>query len=104
MRKFKHKKTRGFSFTTAMLCIALVVVAILCITRYSNIIKQKARLKSENESLASTSAMLSDKLRQLRAQEELGKDNTFIESVARAQLDMVYPGEIIFRVNTDKNK
>ena len=104
MRKFKHKKTRGFSFTTAMLCIALVVIAILCITRYSNIIKQKARLKSENESLASTSAMLSDKLRQLRAQEELGKDNTFVESVARAQLDMVYPGEIIFRVNTDKNK
>ena len=87
-----------------MLCIALVVIAILCITRYSNIIKQKARLKSENESLASTSAMLSDKLRQLRAQEELGKDNTFVESVARAQLDMVYPGEIIFRVNTDKNK
>lgn len=104
MRKFNHKKTRGFSFTTAMLCIALVVVAILCITRYSNIIKQKARLQSENKSLASTSTMLSDKLRQIRAQEELGKDNTFIESVARAQLDMVYPGEIIFRVNADKNK
>jgi len=104
VRKFKHKKTRGFSFTTAMLAIALVVVAILCITRYSNIIKQKARLQAENQSLNSQSVLLSDKLRQIRAQEEMGKDNAYIESIARAQLDMVYPGEIIFRVTTDKNK
>ena len=52
----------------------------------------------------SQSEALSNQLRQIRAQEELGKDNTYIESVARAQLDMVFPGEIIFRVNTDKNK
>lgn len=104
MRKFKHKKTGGISFMTAMLCICFVVVFILCVTRFSNIIKQKARLQSENRFLQSQSAALSDQLRQIRAQEEFGKDDAYIESVARAQLDMVFPGEIIFRVTTDKNK
>ena len=87
-----------------MLCICFVVIAILCITRFSNIVKQKARLQAENMSLKSQSAALTDQLRQIRAKEEIGKDNTYVESVARAQLDMVYPNEIIFRVTTDKNK
>ena len=104
MRKYKHKKTGGMSFTTAMLSIVFVVIFILCATRLSNIITQKARLQAENRSLLAQSSMLSDQLRQIRAQEDLGKDNTYIESIARAQLDMVYPGEIIFRVTTDKNK
>ena len=66
--------------------------------------QQKARLKAENSSLIAQSNALSEQLRQIRAQEEMGKDNTYVESIARAQLDMVYPGEIIFRVTTDKNK
>lgn len=104
MIKVRRKKTGGISFMTAMLCICFVVIAILCITRFSNIIKQKARLQAENMSLKSQSAALSDQLRQIRAQEEVGRDNTYVESIARAQLDMVYPNEIIFRVTTDKNK
>ena len=104
LRKFKHKKTGGISFLTAMLFICFVVVIILCATRFMNITQQKARLKAENSSLKSQSMALSEQLRQIRAQEEMGKDNTYVESIARAQLDMVYPGEIIFRVTADKNK
>ena len=104
MRKFKHKKSGGISFPTAMLFICFVVVIILCATRFSNILQQKTRLQAENRSLKSQSIALSEQLRQIRAQEEMGKDNTYVESIARAQLDMVYPGEIIFRVTTDKNK
>ena len=101
MRKVR-RKTGGISFLTAMICICCVVVDILCITRYANINKQKERLKAENESLIAQSEALSDKLKQIRAQEEFGKDDAYIESVARAQLDMVYPGEIIFRVTGEK--
>ncbi|MCR4557470.1 MAG: septum formation initiator family protein [Saccharofermentans sp.] len=101
MRKVR-RKTGGISFLTAMICICFVVVGILCITRYANISKQKERLKAENESLIAQSEALSDKLKQIRAQEEFGKDDAYIESVARAQLDMVYPGEIIFRVTGEK--
>ena len=103
MRRVK-RKTGGFSFLTTMILIVCVVVGILCITKYANIAKQKERLLAENSSLKAQSESLADDLKQIRAQEEMGKDNTYVESIARAQLDMVYPGEIIFRVTTDKNK
>ena len=101
MRRVR-RKTGGISFLTAMICICCVVVGILCITRYANIAKQKERLKSENSELIAQSEALSDKLKQIRAQEEFGKDDAYVESVARAQLDMVYPGEVIFRVTGEK--
>ena len=101
MRRVR-RKTGGISFLTAMICICCVVVGILCITRYANIAKQKERLKAENAELIAQSEALSDKLKQIRAQEEFGKDDAYVESVARAQLDMVYPGEVIFRVTGEK--
>ena len=97
MRKVR-RKTGGISFLTAMICISCVVVGILCITKYANIAKQKERLKAENASLVAQTEELQDKLKQIRAQEEFGKDDAYIESVARSQLEMVYPGEVIFRV------
>jgi cell division protein FtsB len=85
-----------------MICIAFVVIGILCITKYANINKQKERLMAENASLVAQSEALSEKLKQIRAQEEFGQDDAYIESVARTQLDMVYPGEVIFRVTGEK--
>ena len=85
-----------------MICIVCVVVGILCLTKYANINRQKERLKAENSSLVAQSEALSDKLQQIRAQEEFGQDDAYIESVARTQLDMVYPGEVIFRVTGEK--
>ena len=76
MRKVKHKKTGGISFPTAMLFICFVVVIILFATRLMNNTQQKARLKAENSSLIAQSNALSEQLRQIRAQEEMGKDNT----------------------------
>ena len=98
----KGRKTGGISFGTAMICIVFVVIGILCITRYANINKQKERLLAENTSLIAQSEALSDKLKQIRGQEEFGRDESYVESVARTQLDMVYPGEVIFRVSGDK--
>ena len=92
-------KTHGISFLRAIVYIALVVVAIMCITRFSNIMEQRARLKAENSSLIAQSESLSEKLGQIKAQEQFGGDDAYIESVARSQLDMVYPGEVIFRVS-----
>ncbi len=101
MRKVR-RKTGGISFLTAMIFICCVFVGILCVTRYANIHKQKERLKAENAELVAQAEELSEKLKQIRAQEEFGKDDAYIESVARSQLDMVYPGEIIFRVTGEK--
>jgi len=85
-----------------MICIACVVIGIICITKYANIHRQKERLLAENSSLIAQSEALSDKLMQIRAQEEFGQDDAYVESVARTQLDMVYPGEVIFRVTGEK--
>ena len=101
MRKLR-RKTGGISFLTAMICITCVVIGIVCLTKYANIHRQKERLIAENSSLVAQSEALADKLKQIRAQEEFGKDDAYIESVARAQLDMVYPGEVIFRVSGEK--
>ena len=97
-----RRKTHGISFLTAMICICFVVIGILCLTRYANIHRQKERLVAENSSLIAQSEALSDKLKQIRSREEMGKDDAYVESVARSQLDMVYPGEVIFRVSGEK--
>ena len=85
-----------------MICITFIVIGIVCLTKYANIHRQKERLIAENSSLVAQSEALSDRLKQIRAQEEFGKDDAYIESVARSQLDMVYPGEVIFRVTGEK--
>ena len=101
MRKVR-RKTGGISFLTAMIFICCVFVGILCVTRYANIHKQEERLKAENAELVAQAEELSEKLKQIRAQEEFVKDDAYIESVARSQLDMVYPGEVVFRVTGEK--
>lgn len=101
MRKLR-RKSGGISFLTAMICIFCVVIGILCLTKYANIHRQKERLIAENSSLIAQSEALSDKLKQIRSREEMEKDDAYIESVARSQLDMVYPGEVIFRVSGDQ--
>ena len=98
-----HNRTHGITFPRAILCIGLVVVFIMCYTRFSNIMEQRARLKAENSSLIAQSESLSEKLQQIKAQEKFGEDDAYIESVARSQLDMVYPGEVIFRVSGDNS-
>lgn len=101
MRRIR-RKTGGLSFLTTMIFIICVVVGILCVTKYANIHRQKERLLAENSSLVAQSEALSEKLKQIRAQEEFGQDDAYIESVARSQLDMVYPGEVVFRVTGEK--
>ncbi|MBO4460565.1 MAG: septum formation initiator family protein [Clostridiales bacterium] len=98
MRKI-HRKSGGISFLTAMIFIAFIVVAVLCITRFNNIMIQKQRLTSENSSLKAQASVLSDKLARINAQAEYGNDDQYVISIARGNLDMVYPGEIIFRTN-----
>ena len=98
MRKIR-RKSGGISFLTALIIIAFIVVAVMCITRFNNIMVQKARLTSENRSLQNQASVLSDKLARINAQTEYGNNDQYVVSIARSNLDMVYPGEIIFRTN-----
>jgi len=83
---------------TTVLCIAFVVVAVLCATRYYDVKSRRARLLEESRQLQAQKQALIDKNNAILAQGSRGSDTAYVEGVARNKLDMVYPGEIVFRV------
>ena len=94
--KTKHK-SGGISIVMAVLCIAVVIVGVLCVTRMYEIRERRERLIEEKESLEAQKEALKEKRNQISAQGTHGSDSVYIEKIAREQLDMVYPGEVIFR-------
>lgn len=76
-----------------------MVLAALCATKLYDLHLQKARLTAEAEQLAIQEQELKDNLHDIKARQNIEDDSAYIEAIAREQLDMVYPGEIIFRVN-----
>lgn len=82
-----------------MISIALVVVIVLIITRFNSIMQQRERIVAESKQLAAQEESLKERLYSLQLAGGSGNDREKIENVARGQLDMVYPGEIIFRIS-----
>lgn len=93
----KHTFKGGISLATTALFVVAVVVVVFCATRFYDIKIQSARLKKEAIELAQEEEELKTKIRTLQGYSEDGYDKNYIESMARQNLDMVYPGEIIFR-------
>lgn len=87
----------GLSLPATFLCIFFIVFAILCVTKYYDIEMTRRRLEAEKASLEAQKAALVDRNNNILAQGVAGQDQVYVENVARSQLDMVYPGEIIFR-------
>ncbi|MBR6879889.1 MAG: cell division protein FtsL [Clostridiales bacterium] len=100
MRKVRHK-TGGFSLTMTIVCIAFVIVAVLCATRLYGVHSRKQALLEEQKKLKAQKQALVDKNNAILAQGTKTNDAKYVESFARSQLDMVYPGEIIFRTTGD---
>ena len=99
MRRVSRKKRIKMSFIPAMISIALVVVIVLIITRFNSIMQQRERIVRESKQLAAQEQSLKDRLNSLQLQGGVGNDREKVEDIARGQLDMVYPGEIIFRIS-----
>ncbi|MBQ4270421.1 MAG: septum formation initiator family protein [Clostridiales bacterium] len=94
-----HRRTSGTrNLITTVLCIAFVVAGILCATRFYDVQTRKARLLEESRQLQAQKQALIDKNNAILAQGSRGSDAAYVEGVARNKLDMVYPGEIVFRV------
>jgi len=96
LTKRRSSGTRNLIFTVVL--IAFVVVGILCATRLYDVSNRKARLLEERRQLEAQKQQLIDKNNAILAQGSRGSDRVYVEGVAREQLDMVYPGEIVFRV------
>lgn len=94
----KTQKIGGLSFLSTLLLLFFIVVAVLCATSFYNVHTRRQRLEAEAAALAQQEQALEERKSQLEAQSgrSSAKD---IEDAAREQLDMVYPGEIIFRTS-----
>ena len=97
----KRRTNTSFSLAMTVVCIAFVVVAVLCATRYYDVRQRRERLLEESRQLQAQKQALLDQNDALIAQGAHSNDDVYVEKVAREQLDMVYPGEIIFRVSGD---
>ncbi len=95
----RKRRNTSFSLVMTVVCIAFVVVAVLCATRFYDVRQRRERLMKESRELQAQKQALIDKQEALKAQGAHSDDEVYIEQVARDQLDMVYPGEIIFRVS-----
>lgn len=101
IKEIKPKKIRrksgGFSLPTTLILIAFVVVVVMCATKYYDVRMARIRLEEEKAALEAQRAALEDRNNNILARGVAGQDSAYVEDVARSQLDMVYPGEIIFR-------
>ena len=95
-RKIRRRQG-GFSLPMTLVCIAFVVVVVLCATKYYDVLTARERLLEERATLEAQKAALEDRNNNILARGVAGQDADYVENVARSQLDMVYPGEIIFR-------
>ena len=99
MAKRKHKRS-GISGLFSVILVGLIIVLVLFATTSYDIYNKRERLKAEARELQAQEDALNDRKNQLEAQS--GRSSAAdIEDAAREQLDMVYPGEIIFRTTGD---
>ncbi|MBR2524039.1 MAG: cell division protein FtsL [Clostridiales bacterium] len=99
MRRVSRRKKIRMSFIPAMISIALIVIVVLLITRFNSIVQQRERIVAESKQLEAQEQALEARLEELQLANGVGNDNKKVENIARSQLDMVYPGEIIFRIS-----
>ncbi len=97
IKKFKRKN--GISFVTALLLVFVLFLAVLGYTQFLDLNEQRTRLQKEHEALLDEKAALEEDLKRIRREANNINDEVYVQSVARQQLDMVYPGEIVFRTS-----
>ena len=94
-----------WKFTQRICLIASVGLVVGIVVRlYLPKIEEQKRLRAQTESLRQDIQREAERLRQLkRKQEKLKDDPTFVEKIAREDLNYAKPGETIFRfVDEDK--
>lgn len=96
LRKRKNNGSH-FSVVTSFLAILLIIISALSYTGIQTYKERLSRLQAESESLTAQENSLTEKLISVRAEKNNTNDSAYVEDIARSQLDMVYPGEIVFK-------
>ena len=88
-----------WKFIQRICLIAIVALVVGIVLRlYLPKIEEQKRLRAQTEALRQDIQREAEQLRQLkRKQEKLQEDPTFVEKIAREDLNYAKPGETIFR-------
>ncbi|MCQ2466812.1 MAG: cell division protein FtsL [Clostridia bacterium] len=92
---------KGISLRTAVMFLAIILLAVIGITKFNDVMEQRSRLTAENIALKREKQALKEELDRINKEANNTDSKAYVESIARTHLDMVYPDEIIFHISED---
>lgn len=97
----KTKKKIKSSSTTKFVGVILTVFSVFVVANLVIQLNTYAQLKSEKEALETRIAEENKKKEDYNNQMEYYSTDEYIEKIAREQLGLVMPDEIVFKINND---
>ncbi len=97
----KSKQKMKSSSTTKFVGIILTVFSVFVVANLVVQLNTYAQLKSEKEKIESRIAEENKKKEDYNNQMEYFSTDEYIEKIAREQLGLVMPDEIVFKINND---
>jgi len=97
----KSKKKNKSLTTTKFVGIILTVFSVFVVANLVVQLNTYAQLKSEKEKIESRIEEENKKKEDYNNQMEYYSTNEYIEKIAREQLGLVMPDEIVFKINND---
>ena len=82
---------------TAIIIVSLLLLAVIVVVKSISLREQKAELKVQAAEISAQIEEAQDEHKKLEEKEEYMKTKKYVEEVARNQLGLVYPDEIVIR-------
>lgn len=82
---------------TAIIIVSLLLLAAIVVVKSISLREQKAELKVQAAEISAQIEEAQDEHKKLEEKEEYMKTKKYVEEVARNQLGLVYPDEIVIR-------
>jgi cell division protein DivIC len=91
------KRRKHSKLCTSLILLTLVVLGVMVFISVLNLREQKADYALKASELQEQIATAEDEYKKLEDQEKYMSTNEYVEDVARNQLGLVYPDEIVIR-------
>lgn len=103
MGKTRGKSKKEKSFTSLMVfCFMLIFITAVCLNLFSQSCNLRA-LKEEEAMLAQKMDAAKSENIQLKNQREYYTSDVYIEKIAREQLGLIMPDEMVFKNRSEQN-
>lgn len=93
----KTIRRRQSKICTAVIVISLLLLAAIVLVKSISLYEQKTELLAQEEEITAQIEEAKEEYAELEEQEAYMKTKKYVEEVARNQLGLVYPDEIVIR-------